>query len=123
MHGAAAACLELACDDVVEDGFEVVEEDSIGCAFENESEAPVRVDTGRHSDACSVDGDVGQEEGDGDEHARYHDSESGVDLDEGPEFEAICFLDGGDELPGSEDPPRVAEEGFKRPHAFVHVGA
>lgn len=36
---------ELAVDNVVEDGLEVVEEDGVGGAFENKGKAPVRVNT------------------------------------------------------------------------------
>jgi hypothetical protein len=32
--------------DSVKDGLEIIEEDGVGCAFEDEGEAPVRVDSG-----------------------------------------------------------------------------
>lgn len=56
---------ELAGDNVVEDGFEVIEEDSIGGTLENQCEAPVGVDATACGDFCGADGDISQQEGDG----------------------------------------------------------
>jgi len=120
---AVARGTEFARDDVVEHGFEVVEEDGVGSAFENEGEAPVGVDAAASGELGGADNDVGKEEGNGEEHAEQHDTEARVDAHQGPELEAVGFLDGVDELPGCEDPPGVAEECFPWTGADVRVGA
>jgi hypothetical protein len=64
VHGAVRGT-ELAVDDVVEYGLEVVEEDCVGGAFEHEGEPPVGVDATASCDSRSGYRSVGQKEGDG----------------------------------------------------------
>lgn len=67
--------------------------------------------------------DVCQQECNRDEHAREHDAKSCINLHQRPDVEAVRLLDGADELPSCEDPPRVAQESFVGPHANVDIGA
>lgn len=83
MHGAACGA-ELSRDDVVEDGFEVVEENGVGGAFEHEGKTPIGVYARGAGYVCGVYGDVGEEEGNGHEHAPQHDAEATIDADQTP---------------------------------------
>ena len=47
-------------DNVVKNGFEVVEEDGVGCAFEDERETPVGVYAAARCDFGGTHGDVGE---------------------------------------------------------------
>lgn len=114
---------ELAVHDGVEDRLEVIQEDGVARALEDEGEAPVRVYAGGGGEVQGGDEDVGDEEGDAEEHAQQHDAEAGVDAAEGEDLEAVRLLDGVDQLPRREDPPRVAHERFPGPHALVGVRA
>ena len=101
--------------DLVEDGLEVVEEDGIGCAFEDQGQSPVRVD------AVILGGDLGsnesvcEEEDDGEGHAQQHDTEAGTGLDELAKSEVVVLFDDDAELDGGEDPPGVSERGLDDP--------
>jgi len=66
MHSAFPRA-ELAVHDVVEHGFEVVEEDRVRSAFEDESEAPIGVYPATSCHAGGGDGGVGKEKGYGKE--------------------------------------------------------
>ena len=114
---------ELAVHDGVEDGLEVVEEDGVAGALEHQGEAPVRVDARGGGEVQGGDEDVGDEEGDAEEHAQQHGAEARVDPAERRDLEAVGFLDGVDELPRREDPPGVAHERLPGPHAHVGIGA
>lgn len=104
--------------DLVEHGLEVVEEDAVGGALEGEGHAPVRVDAGLHQ-VPEGDDDVGEDKGDGEEHAGQHDAEARVDLDELPQAEAVRPANRHDQLPGRVDPPRVPDQELKGPHPGV----
>ena len=62
MYGAVCGA-EFAVNDVVKYGLEVVEEDGIGGALEDESEAPVWVDAAAGCNTCGRYCGIGEEEG------------------------------------------------------------
>lgn len=109
--------------DVVEHRLEVVQENGISRALEDEGEAPEGVDAGRGGGACGADAYVGEEERDGEEHAGEQDAEAPVDAHEGPQAEAVRLLDRLEQLPRREDPPRVPEQRFPGPDPDVGVRA
>jgi hypothetical protein len=64
VHGAVCRT-EFVVNDVVEYRFEVIEEDSVGGAFEDEGEAPIRVYATAGGNARGAYGGIGEEESDG----------------------------------------------------------
>lgn len=60
---------ELPCNDIIQDGLEVIEENGIRCAFEHEGEPPVWIDTAACSEVCGSDDDICEQENYGQCHA------------------------------------------------------
>jgi hypothetical protein len=100
---------KLARNDVVEDFFEVVHENGVGCTLEDEGEAPVGIYPGGGGDAGGVDDDVCEEKDNGQKHASQQDAESRINPHERRNSIAVRFLNDVEQFDSREDPPWVAE--------------
>lgn len=113
--GHAAEALQLVLLQPVERGLEVVEDDRVREALEDEGQLPEGVDAVRQAWALDDvrDGqDVDEDEGDADEHGAEEDGEAGGDAHQLDVAEFVARLDVVEEREDGEDPPGVAEEGF-----------
>lgn len=75
---------EFARYNIVEDRFEVVQEDGVGCALEHERKPPVWIDSAVGCKFSCADYDIRDEEDDRECHAKQHDAEARVDTHQSP---------------------------------------
>lgn len=100
---------EFVRHDMVKHRFEVVEENGVRCAFEDEGKPPVRVDAATSGKFRRTDDHISKQESDRGHHAEHHDAKASVDPHQRPQLEAVGLLNGIDELPCCEDPPWITK--------------
>ena len=107
----AADAADLEGAQAVEGGLEVVEDDGVGQALEDEGELPEGVEALGETGVVEGAGDgadVADEEADGQDHGAEHDREARRDAQDLQELEVVAVLDVPEEGDGREDPPGVA---------------
>lgn len=110
-HGAAAQLALAGAREAVEGGLEVVEDERVGEALEDEGELPEGVEAvgevGRREGAA--DGrDVDDHEADAEQHGAEEESEPRRRADDGAQREAVLRVDVVEERTTSYYPPRVS---------------